>query len=74
MVTCAGTLAMGQHPGKVKAQMGAILHNIVVFQGSLWSRTFVLISKFIIALWYAIIHLFQLVTGCRNLMFYTACV
>jgi len=72
MVTHAGTLAMVQHPGGVKAQMGAILHNIVVFQGSLLTRTLMIISEFIIALWYAIIHLFQLVTGCRNLMFYTA--
>jgi len=60
MVTCAGTLVMVQHPGRVKAQMGTILHNIVVFQGSLWSRTLVLISKFIIALLYAMSTCFSL--------------
>jgi len=71
MVTCAGTLAMVQHPERVKVQMGAILHNIVVFQGSLLSRTLVLISKFIICFAVCNVHLFQLVTSCRNLMFYT---
>jgi len=72
MVTRAGTLVMVQHPGGVKAWMEAILHNIVVFQGSPLSRTLMLISEFIIALPYAIVHLFQLVTSCHNLMFYTA--
>ena len=31
MVTCAGTLVMVQHPGRVKAQMEAVLHNTIVF-------------------------------------------
>jgi len=60
MVTCAGTLAMVQHPGGVKARMGDILNNIVVFQGSPLSRTLVLISKFIIALLYAMSTCFSL--------------